>query len=205
MNATGTGDTATATPTVISFTPGAGANYLVLRFATQYNALVANVVGVACVPTSGPTVNLSELGTILDATNNTRLGLWGGGAIVATMAYTVTVTYTGANVNASLGLSAYAGVGGVQAGSFASAQGTGTAASVTIAAGSGALVLDCAAGLATPTITPGAGQTAERAVQYDGDSRVGIRGSYQAGTGSVTMTATVTGTRWQMVGVALIP
>lgn len=205
LNIAPQGDTGTSTPSVFTFTPAAGANYLLVRYAVRSGLGPATVVSIAAVPTGGgTTVTLTDLGTLLDAGNGVRLGLHGG-AVLPGIEYTVTITWTGNNSNAAILASAYSGVG--SAGASSGLAGGGAPTSITVATGGpSALVVDLCASPGNPSsMTPGGGQTAEAAQSNDGATQVSIRGSNKVGAGSVGMSWTTAGTgTGDVLGVALL-
>ena len=205
VNVIPAGDTGTTTPSVFTFTPGAGANYTVLRYRVTADVKPSSVVAV---PTGGgTTVNLTAIGAKYSPGFGGALGMWGG-ALLPTIEYTITVTWESSNANAAMTVSAYANVESV--GTLVGATGTGSPSNVSTVivatGGASALVIDCCgAPGGTSAITPGGGQTAEAALNHDGASQTFIRGSYKVGAGSVTMTETSVGSgSGAMVAVALL-
>ena len=204
VNVIPAGDDGTTSPSVLTFTPGAGSNYTVLRYRITANVKPSSV---ACVPTGGgTTVNLAEIGSKFSPAMGGAVGMFGG-ALLPGIEYTITVTWESSNANAAMTLSAYANVGSV--GTPASASGTGSptnVSTVAVATGGGAaLVIDlCGAPGGTSAITPGGGQTAEQALNHDGASQTFIRGSYKVGSGSVTMTETANNAGGAIFAVALL-
>jgi hypothetical protein len=188
-------------PAPFSFTPTG--SYGVLKWAAYNQSSGVDITGVACVPASGPTVNLARIGSNLVAANS-RQGMWGGAGFVPGTAYTVTITWAGALARICGTISAYSGVGSV--GTPVTTTGTGP---LSVAAGSDpALVIDIIGlefpGGAGATVTPtAAGQTLDMAKQGDGTGAVEMAGSKRSGTGSVAMTWTITPAA--MAGLMAVP